>query len=121
MSARDDSFHERFERTFRSRVPPEVARSFTADQMAAIKSAFGGERWDGHAVDIRGTVPLPFKRYYFVLVAGPDRRGRRRARPLRRPPLLRRAVGATLSTVALVWLAILALYTFLPPGLLPAL
>ena len=69
----EDDFHDRFERAFNERIPRPVAASFTAEQLAAIKTAFGGERWDGHPVDMRGTLPL--LRWYFVIVAGHDRRG----------------------------------------------
>ena len=35
-------------------------------------------RWDRHPVNIRITIPLPFRRYYLTIVAGPERRSRER-------------------------------------------
>ena len=123
MTARDDDgYHERFERMFFSRVPPEVARSFTDAQISAIKGVFGGERWDGHAVDFRGVIPFPFRKHYFVFVAGRDRRARRR--PRTQPTagrVVRLVVGTAMSTVALIWLVLLVLYTVLPADILPKL
>ncbi|MFP6743593.1 MAG: hypothetical protein VCB77_00200 [Alphaproteobacteria bacterium] len=70
----DDKFHDRFERAFNARIPRHVAASFSAEQLAAVKTAFGGERWDGHLVDMRGTVPL--LRWIVVFIAGRDRPAR---------------------------------------------
>lgn len=102
----DREFHERFERTFFERVPREVAETFSDAQIAAVKSAFGGERWDGHHVDVRGTLPLPGRRWYFVLVAGPDRRAKVRPKPRGRPGAARRFIAAA---VGLLMVALLAL------------
>ena len=49
-----------------ARIPRQVASSFNPEQLAAIKTAFGGERWDGHPVELRGTIPL--LRWYFAFV-----------------------------------------------------
>ena len=73
----DDNFEDRFERAFNQRIPQQVARSFTDDQRAAIRTAFGGELWDGHALDLRGVIPL--LRWYYVFVAGPDKRSKTRS------------------------------------------
>ena len=101
----EDDFHDRFERAFNERIPRHVAASFTAEQLAAIKTAFGGERWDGHPVDMRGTLPL--LRWYVVFVAGRDRRGTSRLDldDSPRRSILGRIVG---GAVAIIMLALLA-------------
>lgn len=109
---------ERFNRLFFERIPPAVAHSFSEEQIAAVRTAFMGERWDGHRVDVRGTVPLPGGRWYFVFVAGPDRRGGKRRRQKRRRAPLRRAFGFAVSAVIVIWFAALLGYVFLPEGLL---
>ena len=45
--------------------------------------------WGHHPIDIRVSVPLPFRRYYVTLVAGPERRSpeRREIERKRRPPI----------------------------------
>lgn len=106
----DTVFHDRFERAFNARISRDVAQTFTEEQRAAIRTAFGGERWDGHRVDVRGVVPL--LRWYFVFVAGPDHRSKRRVRrdDAPRPSLVGRVVGAVTMTVMLLLLATLLIY-----------
>jgi hypothetical protein len=101
----EDDFHDRFERAFNARIPRHVAASFSAEQLAAVKTAFGAERWDGHPVDLRATVPL--LRWYVVFVAGRDRRDKSRLDldDSPKPSILGRIIG---GAVALLMLALLA-------------
>ena len=103
----DNEFHDRFERAFNARIPRQVANSFSPEQLAAIKTAFGGERWDGHGVDLRGTIPL--LRWYFVFVGGRDQRSKSRLRldDSPKPSLLGRLVGGLVLLVMVALLAIL--------------
>jgi hypothetical protein len=100
-------FHDRFERAFKERVPRDVVASFSAEQLAAIKTAFGGERWDGHPVDMRATVP--HLRWYFVFVAGRDKRSKSRLNldNSPRPSILGRIIGAVVLLIMLALLAFL--------------
>ena len=66
-----------FERLF-SKLPSDVARSFNDAQYEAIECAFGARRWRNHAVDLRWLLPLFGRSYYFVLLAGGERRSRQR-------------------------------------------
>ena len=101
----DDEFHDRFERAFNARIPRDVAASFSTAQLAAIKTAFGGERWDGHPVDMRGTLPL--LHWYFVFIAGRDKRSKSRLNldDSPRRSILGRIIG---TAVLLIMLALLA-------------
>ncbi len=101
----EDGFYDRFERAFNARIPRDVAASFSAEQLVAIKTAFGGERWGGHPVDLRGTLPL--LRWYFVFVAGRDKRGRTRIDldDAPKPSIIGRIIG---TVVLLIMLALLA-------------
>lgn len=117
MSASE--FNDRFERTFFSRIPREVAESFSDEQLTAIKTVFGGESWDDHPIDVRGTMPLPFRRWYFVFIAGPDKRSPKRRRSTRQQRPIRRALGAATTTISVVWLFLLLLYLLVPSDLLP--
>ncbi len=103
----DNQFHDRFERAFNQRIPRQVADSFTDQQRAAIRTAFGGERWDGHTVDLRGRVPL--LAWYFAFVAGPDKRKKRSLALDDRPKsnILGRMLGAATMLVVLALLAVL--------------
>ena len=103
----DSEFHDRFERAFNARIPREVAQSFSEAQRAAIRMAFGGERWDGHPVDMRGTIPLV--RWYFAFVAGTDRRSRTRLKldDTPKPSLIGRIARAIVLLLMLALLAFL--------------
>lgn len=56
------------------RMPKNVADSFTDDQLFYLNTALAGRRWGSHKVDVRGTIGLLRSRYYFVLLAGRDKR-----------------------------------------------
>jgi len=65
---------DQFTARFVARVPPDVAATFTATQLAAIRRAFGMRYEAGHALDIRRHLRLPWGRYYLVLLLGRDHR-----------------------------------------------
>jgi hypothetical protein len=66
----DDPFFVRFF----ERVPVDVASTFTAGQLDAIKRAFGARTPGAHAIDIRTSVPFGPRRFYVVFLAGRERR-----------------------------------------------
>lgn len=70
--ANKDPFLEDF---FRD-LPPALVRSFTDEQLRAIKMQFGARERGAHTVDLRFSVPL--LRHYVVLLIGQERRSRRR-------------------------------------------
>jgi hypothetical protein len=59
-----------------SRMPEEVANSFTDEQLTHLLTAVGSRSWGKHKIDYRGTFKLPFYqwRYYYVLLAGKNYR-----------------------------------------------
>lgn len=58
------------------RINPEVRATLLPAQLSAIREAILTEHFaHRHPVDIRGVIPLPFARYYYVLRLGRDRRG----------------------------------------------
>ena len=60
---------------FLARLPPSLAASFDAEQLAAVALHFGMRHRTRHAIDWRWQVRLPFLRGYFVVLAGSDRAG----------------------------------------------
>lgn len=74
--------HDPFLTEFFSRIPAATARSFTDEQIDAIRMAFGARERGMHAVDIRFTLPV-VRRYVVFLLGAERRRGRRRAGRLR--------------------------------------
>ncbi len=77
----DTNIDERFERAFLSNIPRDVVESLSETQMAAIKLAYGTNKWGGHRVDARGKVRWLEPHWYYVLVAGPDKRTEARSSP----------------------------------------
>ncbi len=75
---RDPAGGDPFLEQFFARIPGATARSFTPDQLLAIKMAFGTRDWGMHTVDLRWSIPL--LRYYVVLVMGPEKRSKERRR-----------------------------------------
>ena len=66
-------------------LDPEVLKTLTLVQLEALNKAIAGsDKNRRHTLDIRGTLPLFFCRYYFVLLAGRDRRGNTRKREQQR-------------------------------------
>lgn len=57
-----------------SRMPEDIRGAFSDDQLLALKMALSGRKWGTHAVDIRRSVGLWRWQYYFVFVAGKEKR-----------------------------------------------
>jgi len=55
------------------RLPPELRDSFTPEQLEGLVKALGGD-WRRHPVDLRGSVGVWRWRYYYVFIAGRERR-----------------------------------------------
>ena len=63
-------------------LSPALARSFTDEQLRAIKMRFGARERGAHTVDLRFSIPL--LRRYVVLLMGRERRTAKRRRSDRR-------------------------------------
>lgn len=56
------------------RMPDKVADSFSEEQLAYLRNAIGAREWGRHKVDLRGTIKFFKWRYYYVVLAGRNRR-----------------------------------------------
>ena len=56
------------------RMPDKVADSFSEEQLAYLRNAIGTREWGRHKVDLRGTIKFFKWRYYYVVLAGRNRR-----------------------------------------------
>lgn len=65
---------DEFTQGLMKRLPPHLRDSFSEEQLDALRIAFGARRWGRHAIDLRGTLPFGRSRFYFVLLAGHNRR-----------------------------------------------
>ena len=61
-------------RSLLNRMPREIQSSFTEEQLAHLKLAIGARQWGIHSMDCRGVIKFFKYRYYFVLLAGRNRR-----------------------------------------------
>ena len=61
-------------RSLLNRMPREIQSSFTEEQLVHLKLAIGARQWGKHAMDYRGVIKFFKYRYYFVLLAGRNRR-----------------------------------------------
>lgn len=76
--------------------------------------------WDQHPLNLRVTLPLPFRRWYVTLVAGPERRdmerlvAERKKHPLDTLPNLMflLSIGIVTSTLMLVAAALVLIHGF---------
>ncbi len=61
-----------FLQEFFGRIPDRLARSFSPEQLAAIRVAFGTRTWGAHSIDIRRTLTIFGKPFYLVMLAGAE-------------------------------------------------
>ena len=61
-------------RSLLERMPKNIQTTFTDEQLAHLKIAIGARQWGNHAVDCRGVVKFFKYRYYYVFLAGRNRR-----------------------------------------------
>jgi hypothetical protein len=72
------------------RLPPDIRARLTPEMRAAIAEAAAQGGTD-HNVDIRLSLPLPFRRFYLAVLAGEERRSPERREADRRRNLIRAA------------------------------
>jgi hypothetical protein len=100
-----DGSRDLFLEKFFSRIPRDVAASFTPEQLGAVKLAFGARSWGAHAIDVRKSFPLFRHRIYLVLLMGRERRDAERLR----------AEGAMFGTLGNAFVTVLFLGFILAP------
>lgn len=82
-----------------NRIPADVIQSFDDRQIKALNKAIINP--SKHSVDIRKTLPLFTKRFYFVFLAGPERRAPERLASKKRPWSTASTALFTVLTLAL--------------------
>lgn len=86
----------------KQRLPEELRESFTDEQLQGLRTAFATRSWARHKLDLRGTFNIWRTQYYFVLVAGRNKRSPSRAQQ-------RLSLAAKASVITLFLLFSLAL------------
>jgi hypothetical protein len=98
-----------YTRAVLGRIDPDVLASLTEHQFRSIRDAIDLSRpIKRHTIDLRGVVPLGFARWYFVVLAGRDRRGGTRVEEALLLQRLKSALG-TLLFVAVVMIPVTVL------------
>lgn len=92
------------------RLPTDQRESFSDDQLLGLKVALGARAWGVHPVDLRWTIKLWSKSYYFVFISGVNRRPSSR----RQQELARIAKAMLLAAIILLstLMGLLFLYVF---------
>ena len=93
-----------FRRRLLANMPKDAANSFTDTQLAAIERALDCGRRQIHPLNLRLSIPLLWRRFYLVLLAGPEPRSaeRRRNERINRP--LRAVANSVVFAIFLVLL-----------------
>lgn len=89
-------------------VPDKVKASFTEEQLAYLRNATVSRQWRHHAVDMRGTIPWFKYRYYYVFIAGKNKRELSRAEQ-KASRLINATLLASFLTISII-LGLLILY-----------
>ncbi|MFZ2269792.1 MAG: hypothetical protein WAV95_19635 [Azonexus sp.] len=94
QTIRDDKFI----RELLGKLPGPSRSSFSDEQLIALKAGLGGRAWGHHAVDLRWTLRFWRWHYYFVVLAGRNRRELSR----REAAIARMALAITISVFLIV-------------------
>ena len=93
------------------KVPADMRGSFSEDQLLALKVAVGGRTWGTHTLDWRWTLKWWRWQWYFVFLAGRNRRTlSQREQQIERMGTAIVALVLLLLAVALGTLGVLVLY-----------
>lgn len=106
--ARERLKNEMGMRKLLERMPQHVQDSFTEEQLSNLKIAIAARTWCNHAIDIRSTIKFFRYRYYYVFVAGRNRR--ELSSRERRIGLMIQAIAFSIFLIFSTLLGILVLY-----------
>jgi hypothetical protein len=99
------------------RLPPDIRARLSPEMSAAIAKA-AADGGNDHSVDIRLSLPLPFRPFYLAVLAGPERRSAERRSSDRRRHLIRAANILFLIAVAVLFYAAYRLISLLAGAVL---
>ncbi len=106
-AAKSAKANHHFVRKFADAIPANIAETFSDEQLRAIIRAYGIKSWGRHAVDLRFTLPVLARTYYFVFLLDLDKRPRSRNRAERHSHPF-----ATVGNVIFLLLIMLLLLSF---------
>ncbi|WP_071518510.1 hypothetical protein [Geitlerinema sp. PCC 9228] len=111
----NDPFYQRFF----ARIPIQTAVTFTPEQLEALKQAYRARASREHPVDLRLTVPFFPRGFYFVLLAGKEKRHQPRRLQEKKQHPLTKTGNILFLTILLLVLAVLSVggaYLLEQPG-----
>jgi len=100
--------HDPFIIGLKQRLPEELRESFSNEQLQGLRTAFATRSWARHKLDLRGTLNIWRTQYYFVLVAGRNKRSLTRAQ--QRLSVVAKAGAITLFLLFSLILGLVTLY-----------
>lgn len=92
----------------KQRLPEELRESFSDEQLQGLRSALATRSWARHKLDLRGTFNIWRTQYYFVMVAGRNKRSLSRAQ--QKLSLAAKAGAITVFLLFSVLLGLVLLY-----------
>ncbi|MCQ8876513.1 3-phosphoshikimate 1-carboxyvinyltransferase [Pseudoalteromonas shioyasakiensis] len=92
------------------KMPSKIQSSFTDEQLQHLKLAIGAREWGKHKVDFRRVIHLFKYRYYFVFLAGRNRR--RLTDEQKKAVIFGRATSASVVFFCLFLLILVTFYLF---------
>ncbi|WP_024601423.1 hypothetical protein [Pseudoalteromonas sp. TB41] len=95
-------------RSLLERMPKNIQSTFTDEQLAYLKIAIGARQWGNHAVDCRGVVKFFKYRYYYVFLAGLNRR--ELSAKEQKVAKLAQALILSIAAIFIILLTLLVLY-----------
>lgn len=84
------------------RLPENIRKTFTDEQLFGLKTAMGANRGRRHPVDLRGNLGFWRWSYYYIFLAGRERR-----------EMTRREIRMAITAKIIFWLTFLCLSTVL--------
>jgi len=100
--------HDPFIIGLKQRLPEELRESFSNEQLQGLRTAFATRSWARHKLDLRGTLNIWRTQYYFVLVAGRNKRSLTRTQ--QRLSVVAKAGAITLFLLFSLILGLVTLY-----------
>lgn len=100
--------HDPFVIGLKQRLPEELRESFSDEQLQGLRTAFATRSWARHKLDLRGTFSFWRTQYYYVLVAGRNKRDLTRGQ--QRLSIAAKAGAITLFLLFSLLLGLVTLY-----------
>lgn len=74
MHNEKDIRKDKFVAELLTKIPTKIGDTFSDDQLLGLKIALSARAWGAHALDLRGSIGFWRFKYYYVVLAGREKR-----------------------------------------------